>query len=86
MNLQVCNNGLAQYYIWLFPFQHYRNSCAFDGLVQNLIANAVETPQSCGVGSAVKFLVVSTISKEGRPPQGQFWMEQYLTLFKYWPN
>ena len=31
-----------------------------------------------GVDGAVKFLVVGTIGKEERPPQGQLWMEQYL--------
>ena len=38
-----------------------------------------------GVGVAVRFLVVGTISKEERPPQGQLWMEQYLISLKYWP-
>ena len=31
-----------------------------------------------GVGGALRFLVVDTISKEERPPRGQLWMEQYL--------
>ena len=38
-----------------------------------------------GVGGAVRFLVVGTIGKEGRPPRGQLWMEQYLISLKYWP-
>ena len=38
-----------------------------------------------GVGGAVMFLVVGTISKEERPQQGQLWMEQYLISLKYWP-
>ena len=38
-----------------------------------------------GVGGAVRFLVVGTIVQEERPPQGQLWMEQCLTLLKYWP-
>ena len=38
-----------------------------------------------GVGEAVRFLVVGTIGKEERPPQGQLWMEQYLVSLKYWP-
>ena len=38
-----------------------------------------------GVGGAVRFLVVGTISKEERSPQGQLWMEQCLTSLKYWP-
>ena len=40
---------------------------------------------SMGVGGAVRFLVVGTIGKEERPPQGQLWMEQYLISLKYWP-
>ena len=42
---------------------------------------------SAGVGGAVQFLVVGTIGKEERPPQGQLWMEQYMYLIrlKYWP-
>ena len=39
----------------------------------------------CGVGGAVRFLVVGTIDKEERPPRGQLWMEQYLISLKYWP-
>ena len=38
-----------------------------------------------GVGGAVRFLVVGTIGQEERPPRGQLWMEQCLTLLKYWP-
>ena len=38
-----------------------------------------------GVDGAVRFLVVGTIGKEERPPQGQLWMEQYLISLKYWP-
>ena len=38
-----------------------------------------------GVGGAVRFLVVGTIGKQERPPQGQLWMEQYLISLKYWP-
>ena len=30
----------------------------------------------CGVGGAVRFLVVDTIGKEERPPWAQLWMEQ----------
>ena len=41
--------------------------------------------KKCGVGGAVKFLVVGTIGKEERPPRGQLWMEQYLISLKYWP-
>ena len=37
------------------------------------------------VGGAVRFLVVGTIGQEERPPWGQLWMEQCLTLLKYWP-
>ena len=40
---------------------------------------------SGGVGGAVRFLVVGTISQEERPPRGQLWMEQCLTSLKYWP-
>ena len=36
-----------------------------------------------GVGGTVRFLVVGTIGKEERPPQGQLWMEQYLISLKY---
>ena len=36
-----------------------------------------------GVGGADRFLVVGTISKEERPPQGQLWMEQYMISLKY---
>ena len=36
-----------------------------------------------GVGGAVRFLVVGTISQGERPPRGQIWMEQCLTLLKY---
>ena len=38
-----------------------------------------------GVGGAVRFLVVGTIGQRERPPRGQLWMEQCLTLLKYWP-
>ena len=38
-----------------------------------------------GVGGAVRFLVVGTISQGERPPRGQLWMEQCLTSLKYWP-
>ena len=38
-----------------------------------------------GVGEAVRFLVVGTISKEEKPPWGQLWVEQYLTLLKHFP-
>ena len=38
-----------------------------------------------GVGGAVRFLVVGTIGQEEWPPRGQLWMEQCLTLLKYWP-
>ena len=41
--------------------------------------------QPYGVGGAVRFLVVGTIRQEERPPRGQLWMEQCLTLLKYWP-
>ena len=34
------------------------------------------TSIAAGVGGAVRFLVVDTIGKEERPPQGQLWMEQ----------
>ena len=36
-------------------------------------------------GGAVRFLVVGTIGSEERPPRCQLWMEQCLTLLKYWP-
>ena len=38
-----------------------------------------------GVGGAVRFLVVGTIGQRERPPRGQLWMEQCLTVLKYWP-
>ena len=38
-----------------------------------------------GVGGAVRFLVVGTISQGERPPRGQLWMQQCLTSLKYWP-
>ena len=40
---------------------------------------------SLRVGGAVRFLVVSTIAKEERPPRGRLWMEQYLISLTYWP-
>ena len=45
----------------------------------------LELSQNIGVGGAVRFLVVGTIGQEERPPRGQLWMEQCLTLLKYWP-
>ena len=41
--------------------------------------------KNTGVGGAVRFLVVGTIGQGERPPRGQLWMEQCLTLLKYWP-
>ena len=38
-----------------------------------------------GVSGTVRFLVVGTIGQGERPPRGQLWMEQCLTLLKYWP-
>ena len=37
--------------------------------------------RGCGQG----FLVVGTISKEKRTPEGQLWMGQYLLMLRYWP-
>ena len=44
-----------------------------------------QTTSNYGVGGAVRFLVVGNIGKEERPPWGQLWIKQYLTLPKYWP-
>ena len=41
--------------------------------------------EDAGVDGAVRFLVVGTIGQEERPPRGQLWIEQCLTLLKYWP-
>ena len=46
---------------------------------------AKHLPRWFGVGGALRFLVVGTIGKEERPPQGQLCMEQYLISLKYWP-
>ena len=40
---------------------------------------AILSHLNVGVGGAVRFLVVSTIGQEERPPRGQLWMEQCLT-------
>ena len=52
-------------------------------LIHNLIPQLF--PRQLGVGGAVRYLVVGTIGQRERPPRGQLWMEQCLTLLKYWP-
>ena len=52
--------------------------------IQNGIRNVKKVQILRGVGGAVMFLVVGTIGQEERPPRDQLWMEQCLTLLKYW--
>ena len=59
-----------------------RKNLACKGLSFNIADNfGIMT----AVGGAARFLVVGTIGKEERPPQGQLWMEQHLISLKYWP-
>ena len=61
------------------------STSALAGL-STVVSDTIPMNRSSSQGwGAVRFLVVGSIGQEERPPRGQLWMEQCLTLLKYWP-